>query len=92
MIVKIVSVTTPDGTPRADDKYPVRIGSTFKVRQMQNGRRMLLDYISDNQGRHMIGTLETSTVQAIENAADGTIKVTTRNSVYVLKELAGSHV
>jgi len=31
MIVKIVSVTTPDGTPRADDKYPVRIGSTFKV-------------------------------------------------------------
>ncbi|MEA4947079.1 MAG: hypothetical protein VB058_05900 [Oscillospiraceae bacterium] len=85
MIVKIVSVTTPDGTPRADDKYPVRIGSTFEVAQMQIGRRMQLDYISDNKGRHMIGTLETSTVQAIEHEADGTIKVTTRNSVYYLE-------
>lgn len=85
MTVTIKAVTRPDGTPRADDKYPARVGSTFYAVQPQIGSRMLLDYISDNKGKHMIGTLVTSPVQAVENEADGTIKVTTKNSVYFLE-------
>ena len=89
MKVRIKAVTMPDGTPRADDKYPVRVGSTFEVVQLESGLRMMLDYICDNEGRPQIGTLVTSPVTAINygNGDIDVIQVITRNSVYFLERV-----
>ena len=89
MRVRIKSVTLPDGTPRADDKYPVRAGSLFNVVLLESGSRMMLDYICDNEGNPKIGTLVTSPVTTI-NYLNGDIdafQVITRNSVYLLERV-----
>ena len=89
MFAKIVKITDRDGKPKTDR---MRVGAIVYVYPAKVGALLYMDYIADGAGNPINGLLCTSTVQDVENEADGTIKVTTRNSVYVLKELAGSHV
>lgn len=92
MIAKIVKITDLEGKPKTDGRYPLRVDAIVDAYPAIVGQRLNMNYIADGEGNLKFGVLSTSTVQDVENEADGTIKVTTRNSVYVLKELAGSHV
>ena len=83
MFAKIVKITDRDGKPKTD---PMRVGAIVYVYPAKVGALLYMDYIADGAGNPINGLSCTSTVQ------DVAIKVTTRNSVYVLKELAGSHV
>ena len=71
---------------RIDGKYPDRIGCIGHIDIERD--RMLFTYLYDNQGDSKEGTLVTSTINFItEQKEDNIIKVQTRNSIYILKEV-----
>ena len=86
-IVEILS--TKDGSPRRDGRYPLRIGRTCnidgnKLWCMQPAR---LDYVTDADGNDYSNkTLFTSPVIHFEKK-DGNLEITTLNSVYILEPI-----
>jgi len=80
---KITKITTLDGSPRTDGRYPLRIGCIGKYDLMEVGYPLVFAYYLDADGNEKQGTLQTSTVVKIAHEARH-IEITTRNSIYTL--------
>ena len=83
MSYKITSITHLDGTPRMDGRYPLRVGRVCSfLYEPATDQCMYLNWIRNSDGSAYSGYLRTSLVKQIERHADGTLIITTCNSVY----------
>lgn len=81
-------------TPRADGRYPMRIGRIVEFDDSINngcimpGRPMILNYVKDENGNDYSGFyLQTSVVLDWDFIYDGVIRVETNNSIYELEKI-----
>ena len=82
IIKDILNKTTKER--RTDGNYPNRIGCTMKLINGNKGMPMLLEYLSDPNGKEISTKfLYTSPINIALN--QGLIEVTTENSIYKLE-------
>lgn len=89
MLYKITGITTPDGTPRTDGRYPERIGRTCRfLAPPEYGYSMFIAYERDQNGEPYPGVLRTSTVLHVDKDESGAMAVETVNSIYHFEPIA----
>lgn len=71
---------------REDGRYPQRVGSIVTLEYLAIGYPMIINYISDNQGKDKDGSLRTSFVLDV-TTVNGYVTVETNNSIYVFKQI-----
>ena len=87
---RLFEITTRDGLRRRDGRYPQRIGSLVQIEEayLTEGIPLALEYIEDGKGNPKQGVLTTSPIVNIgHDVLRSQIGVTTRNSVYHLREI-----
>jgi hypothetical protein len=84
-LFEIIRITDRNGNDRTDGRYPLRIGRRCKLHLYGCDVPAMIEYVP-RENEEYDGTLRTSTVEDLE-AANGIHKITTRNSIYYLKEL-----
>lgn len=88
MKYKIAGITHLDGKAREDGRYPLRIGSTVNMLNLEVRQCMVYEYITDANGNLKQGHLRTSLVSEHEFIEeDKLLIVTTCNSIYYLEQV-----
>ena len=80
---RVFSIQNKDGTVRTDGRYPLRIGRTLSfTSDPVTGKCLHFEWLQNADGTPYSGWFRTSLVDRIEQYADGTLIITTCNSIY----------
>jgi len=80
---KVISIRHLNGTDRTDGRYPLRIGRLCNLfSDPEVGKCLYLEWVRNADGSLYSGWYRTSLVRQVERLCDGTVIVTTCNSIY----------